>query len=298
MKLFSKIKGLILLLIASVVWGSTFVPQKIAMLHWSPLQFTSFRFLIGGIILLLFINFSSKRIKNIKEFLFFCTLSGFLLALAALTQQIGIVHTTATNAGFYTSLYILIVPIIGLFLFKSIHWSVFPSIIICFTGSLLLSSSGDTISLSNIQSGDLWIIFSAVFWAIHLHIISYSVSKFPIFKFSIVQFIICGLLLLFYGIIFENNDFLEFDKINNTGFFYLLYCSLGSVCIGFTLQMYGQKLVEPTSAALIMSSEAIFAAFFGWMILSEILSFYGIIGASLIFLGIIFIQLAPRYSGK
>ena len=123
-------------------------------------------------------------------------------------------------------------------------------------------------------------------------------SKFPIFKFSIVQFIICGLLLLFYGIIFENNDFLEFDKINNAGFFYLLYCSLGSVCIGFTLQMYGQKLVEPTSAALIMSSEAIFAAFFGWMILSEILSFYGIIGASLIFLGIIFIQLAPRYSGE
>ena len=298
MKFFSKIKGLILLLIASVVWGSTFVPQKIAMLHWSPLQFTSFRFLIGGIILLLFINFSSKRIENIKEFLFFCTLSGFLLALAALTQQIGIVHTTATNAGFYTSLYILIVPIIGLFLFRSIHWSVFPSIIICFTGSLLLSSSGDTISLSNIQSGDLWIIFSAVFWAIHLHIISYSVSKFPIFKFSIVQFIICGLLLLFYGIIFENNDFFEFDKINNPGFFYLLYCSLGSVCIGFTLQMYGQKLVEPTSAALIMSSEAIFAAFFGWMILSEILSFYGIIGASLIFLGIIFIQLAPRYSGK
>ena len=286
------------MLIASVVWGSTFVPQKIAMLHWSPLQFTSLRFLIGGIVLLFFVNFSSKIIKNIKEFLFFCILSGSVLALAALTQQIGIIDTTATNAGFYTSLYILIVPIIGLFLYKSIHWSVLPSIIICFIGSLLLGSSGDTISLSNIQSGDLWVIFSAVFWALHLHIVSYSVSKFPIFKFSIIQFIICGLLLLFYGIIFENNDFLKFNKINNAGIFYLLYCSLGSVCIGFTLQMYGQKLLEPTPASLIMSSEAIFAAFFGWIILSEILSFYGIIGASLIFLSIIIVQLVPRFSDR
>lgn len=289
----SKTKGLILLLIASIVWGSTFVPQKVAMQDWSPLQFTSLRFLIGGIILFFFVNFFSEKIEFLKEFLIFSFISGSVLALAALTQQIGIVTTTATNAGFYTSLYVLIVPIIGIFISKSIHWSIWPSIMVCFIGSILLSSSGDNISLTNISNGDLWIIFSAIFWAIHLHVVSYSVSKFPIFKFSIIQFIICGSLLFIYGSIFESKSFLDFTDISSSGLFYLFYCSLGSVCIGFTLQMFGQRLVEATPAALIMSTEAIFAAFFGWIILSEILNFNGLIGASLIFLGVIFVQLAP-----
>lgn len=289
----SKTKGLILLLIASIVWGSTFVPQKVAMQDWSPLQFTSLRFLIGGIILFFFVNFFSEKIEFLKEFLIFSLISGSVLALAALTQQIGIVTTTATNAGFYTSLYVLIVPIIGIFISKSIHWSIWPSIMVCFIGSILLSSSGDNISLTNISNGDLWIIFSAIFWAIHLHVVSYSVSKFPIFKFSIIQFIICGSLLFIYGSIFESKSFLDFTDISSSGLFYLFYCYLGSVCIGFTLQMFGQRLVEATPAALIMSTEAIFAAFFGWIILSEILNFNGLIGASLIFLGVIFVQLAP-----
>ena len=289
----SKTKGLILLLIASIVWGSTFVPQKVAMQDWSPFQFTSLRFLIGGIILFFFVNFFSEKIEFLKEFLIFSLISGSVLALAALTQQIGIVTTTATNAGFYTSLYVLIVPIIGIFISKSIHWSIWPSIMVCFIGSILLSSSGDNISLTNISNGDLWIIFSAIFWAIHLHVVSYSVSKFPIFKFSIIQFIICGSLLFIYGSIFESKSFLDFTDISSSGLFYLFYCSLGSVCIGFTLQMFGQRLVEATPAALIMSTEAIFAAFFGWIILSEILNFNGLIGASLIFLGVIFVQLAP-----
>ena len=289
----SKTKGHILLLIASIVWGSTFVPQKVAMQDWSPLQFTSLRFLIGGIILFFFVNFFSEKIEFLKEFLIFSLISGSVLALAALTQQIGIVTTTATNAGFYTSLYVLIVPIIGIFISKSIHWSIWPSIMVCFIGSILLSSSGDNISLTNISNGDLWIIFSAIFWAIHLHVVSYSVSKFPIFKFSIIQFIICGSLLFIYGSIFESKSFLDFTDISSSGLFYLFYCSLGSVCIGFTLQMFGQRLVEATPAALIMSTEAIFAAFFGWIILSEILNFNGLIGASLIFLGVIFVQLAP-----
>ena len=86
-----------------------------------------------------------------------------VLALAALTQQIGIVTTTATNAGFYTSLYVLIVPFIGVFISKSLHWSIWPSIIVCFTGSVLLSSSGDSISLSNISNGDLWVILVLFF---------------------------------------------------------------------------------------------------------------------------------------
>ena len=294
MILISKIKGFLLLLIASLVWGSTFVPQKIAMDFWSPLQFTSFRFLLGGLILLLFINIKDIKINNKIGFISSSLASALILAIAALFQQIGIVTTSATNAGFYTSLYVIMVPLIGIFLFKIPHWSIWPCVIICFFGSVLLGTSdGDLFSL-NLKYGDIWIISSAVFWAIHLHIVSYSVARFPVLIFSILQFILCGIFLLLYGIFFQIGSIFSFERVDIFGFFTLVYCSVGSVCIGFTLQMFGQKLVPPTSAALIMSSEAIFAAIFGWLILSELLNFKGFFGASLILLGIILVQIIPK----
>ena len=294
MILISKIKGFLLLLIASLVWGSTFVPQKIAMDFWSPLQFTSFRFLLGGLILLLFINIKDIKLNNKIGFISSSLASALILAIAALFQQIGIVTTSATNAGFYTSLYVIMVPLIGIFLFKIPHWSIWPCVIICFFGSVLLGTSdGDLFSL-NLKYGDIWIISSAVFWAIHLHIVSYSVARFPVLIFSILQFILCGIFLLLYGIFFQISSIFSFERVDIFGFFTLVYCSVGSVCIGFTLQMFGQKLVPPTSAALIMSSDAIFAAIFGWLILSELLNFKGFFGASLILLGIILVQIIPR----
>ena len=294
MILISKIKGFLLLLIASLVWGSTFVPQKIAMDFWSPLQFTSFRFLLGGLILLLFINIKDIKINNKIGFISSSLASALILAIAALFQQIGIVTTSATNAGFYTSLYVIMVPLIGIFLFKIPHWSIWPCVIICFFGSVLLGTSdGDLFSL-NLKYGDIWIISSAVFWAIHLHIVSYSVARFPVLIFSILQFILCGIFLLLYGIFFQSSSIFSFERVDIFGFFTLVYCSVGSVCIGFTFQMFGQKLVPPTSAALIMSSEAIFAAIFGWLILSELLNFKGFLGASLILLGIILVQIIPK----
>ncbi|MDB9925689.1 DMT family transporter [Hyphomicrobiales bacterium] len=294
MILISKIKGFLLLLIASLVWGSTFVPQKIAMDFWSPLQFTSFRFLLGGLILLLFINIKDIKINNKIGFISSSLASALILAIAALFQQIGIVTTSATNAGFYTSLYVIMVPLIGIFLFKIPHWSIWPCVIICFFGSVLLGTSdGDLFSL-NLNYGDIWIISSAVFWAIHLHIVSYSVARFPVLIFSILQFILCGIFLLLYGIFFQSSSIFSFERVDILGFYTLVYCSVGSVCIGFTLQMFGQKLVPPTSAALIMSSEAIFAAIFGWLILSELLNFKGFLGAILILLGIILVQIIPK----
>ena len=158
---------------------------------------------------------------------------------------------------------------------------------------MLGTSDGDLFSL-NLKYGDIWIISSAVFWAIHLHIVSYSVARFPVLIFSILQFILCGIFLLLYGIFFKSSSIFSFERVDIFGFFTLVYCSVGSVCIGFTLQMFGQKLVPPTSAALIMSSEAIFAAIFGWLILSELLNFKGFLGASLILLGIILVQIIPK----
>ena len=290
----SKIKGSILLLIASLVWGSTFVPQKIAMDFWSPLQFTSFRFLIGGVILLLFLNIKEIKINNKIDFIICSSSSGLILGLAALFQQIGIVSTSATNAGFFTGLYVLMVPLIGIFLLKIPHWSIWPCVVICFFGSILLGTSKESLFSLDLNIGDIWVIISALFWAMHLHIVSYSVKCFPVLIFSILQFVLCGTFLFLYGILFKKDLIFNFESINSYAIFTLLYCSLGSVCIGFTLQMFGQRLVSPTPAALIMSSEAVFAAIFGWLILSEVLNLKGLVGASLILLGILLVQILPK----
>ena len=290
----SKIKGSILLLIASLVWGSTFVPQKIAMDFWSPLQFTSFRFLIGGVILLLFLNIKEIKVNNKFHFIICSSSSGLILGLAALFQQIGIVSTSATNAGFFTGLYVLMVPLIGIFLLKIPHWSIWPCVVICFFGSILLGTSKESLFSLDLNIGDIWVIISALFWAMHLHIVSYSVKRFPVLIFSILQFLLCGTFLFLYGILFQKDLIFNFESINSYAIFTLLYCSLGSVCIGFTLQMFGQRLVSPTPAALIMSSEAVFAAIFGWLILSEALNLKGLVGASLILLGILLIQILPK----
>ena len=187
---------------------------------WSPLQFTSFRFLLGGLILLLFINIKDIKLNNKIGFVSSSLASALILAIAALFQQIGIVTTSATNAGFYTSLYVIMVPLIGIFLFKIPHWSIWPCVIICFFGSVLLGTSdGDLFSL-NLKYGDIWIISSAVFWAIHLHIVSYSVARFPVLIFSILQFILCGIFLLLYGIFFQSSSIFSFERVDIFGFFY------------------------------------------------------------------------------
>jgi len=258
------------------------------------LQFTSFRFLIGGVILLLFLNIKEIKVNNKFHFIICSSSSGLILGLAALFQQIGIVSTSATNAGFFTGLYVLIVPLIGIFLLKIPHWSIWPCVVICFFGSILLGTSKESLFSLDLNIGDIWVIISALFWAMHLHIVSYSVKRFPVLIFSILQFVLCGTFLFLYGILFQKDLIFNFESINSYAIFTLLYCSLGSVCIGFTLQMFGQRLVSPTPAALIMSSEAVFAAIFGWLILSEVLNLKGLVGASLILLGILLVQILPK----
>ena len=135
------LKGALILLIASLIWGSTFIPQKIAMDFWSPLQFTAIRFLIGAFLLLIILPFFGLPKKiDVKSLIIYGLTLGTLLGFAALFQQIGLVTTTATNAGFFTSLYVLLVPIIGIFLGSVPHFSLWLGVLICIIGSVLLLS--------------------------------------------------------------------------------------------------------------------------------------------------------------
>ena len=290
------LKGAVILLIASVIWGSTFIPQKIAMDFWSPLQFTAIRFLIGTFLLITILPFFSLPKKiDFKSLIIYGLALGTLLGFAALFQQIGLVTTTATNAGFFTRLYVLLVPIIGIFLGSLPHFSLWLAVLICIVGSVLLAVPEGSFMIEKINKGDIWVIFGSLLWALHVQVLSYGVKKNPIMLLAILQFLFASIVLIFFGFLFSPKELFSFPNFfgNPLVLITLIYCSVGSVCIAFVLQMIGQRYSPPNEAAIIMSTEAIFAAFFGWLILSEFFNARILTGSSLIFIGIIISQIYP-----
>ena len=290
------LKGALILLIASLIWGSTFIPQKIAMDFWSPLQFTAIRFLIGSFLLLTILPFFGLPKKiDAKSLIIYGLTLGTLLGFAALFQQIGLVTTTATNAGFFTSLYVLLVPIIGIFLGSVPHFSLWLAVLICIIGSVLLAVPEGSFMLEKINKGDIWVILGSFLWALHVQALSYGVKKNPIMLLAILQFLFASIVLIIFGLLFSPKELFNFPNlfVNPLVLITLLYCSIGSVCIAFVLQMIGQRYSPPNEAAIIMSTEAIFAAFFGWLILSEFFNARILTGSSLIFIGIIISQIYP-----
>ncbi len=290
------LKGALILLIASLIWGSTFIPQKIAMDFWSPLQFTAIRFLIGSFLLLTILPFFGLPKKiDAKSLIIYGLTLGTLLGFAALFQQIGLVTTTATNAGFFTSLYVLLVPIIGIFLGSVPHFSLWLAVLICIIGSVLLAVPEGSFMLEKINKGDIWVILGSLLWALHVQVLSYGVKKNPIMLLAILQFLFASIVLIIFGLLFSPKELFNFPNlfVNPLVLITLLYCSIGSVCIAFVLQMIGQRYSPPNEAAIIMSTEAIFAAFFGWLILSEFFNARILTGSSLIFIGIIISQIYP-----
>ena len=290
------LKGALILLIASLIWGSTFIPQKIAMDFWSPLQFTAIRFLIGAFLLLTILPFFGLPKKiDAKSLIIYGLTLGTLLGFAALFQQIGLVTTTATNAGFFTSLYVLLVPIIGIFLGSVPHFSLWLAVLICIIGSVLLAVPEGSFMLEKINKGDIWVILGSFLWALHVQALSYGVKKNPIMLLAILQFLFASIVLIIFGLLFSPKELFNFPNlfVNPLVLITLLYCSIGSVCIAFVLQMIGQRYSPPNEAAIIMSTEAIFAAFFGWLILSEFFNARILTGSSLIFIGIIISQIYP-----
>ena len=290
------LKGALILLIASLIWGSTFIPQKIAMDFWSPLQFTAIRFLIGAFLLLTILPFFGLPKKiDAKSLIIYGLTLGTLLGFAALFQQIGLVTTTATNAGFFTSLYVLLVPIIGIFLGSVPHFSLWLAVLICIIGSVLLAVPEGSFMVDKINKGDIWVILGSLLWALHVQVLSYGVKKNPIMLLAILQFLFASIVLIIFGLLFSPKELFNFPNlfVNPLVLITLLYCSIGSVCIAFVLQMIGQRYSPPNEAAIIMSTEAIFAAFFGWLILSEFFNARILTGSSLIFIGIIISQIYP-----
>lgn len=287
-----------LLLLTASIWGFAFVAQRVGMDHVGPFGFNGVRFALGCLVLLplLLKNGSSDDLRSPSTArqpplsgLGGALLAGLVLFAGASFQQVAMVYTTAGNAGFITGLYVILVPIIGIFLGHRTHGGTWIGAVLAAAGLYLLSV---TASLA-ISWGDLLVLIGAFFWACHVHIIGWLSPRGDALKISFLQYAACSILSMAVSLLIEANTMQGYMAAAVP----ILYGGIMSVGVAYTFQVVAQKRAKPSHAAIIMSLEAVFAALGGWIMLGEVLSGRGLAGCSLMFAGMLISQLW-RLSGR
>ncbi|MDP2238269.1 MAG: DMT family transporter [Bacteroidales bacterium] len=281
-----RIQSNILLLAASLIWGFAFVAQRRGMDFTGPLTFNGIRFLLGALTLLPFMllfkpSISFSFLKN-RMLLLHGIMAGLALFVASSFQQVGIIYTSAGKAGFITSLYILFVPAFGLLRRQSSGPKVWTGAIIATIGLYLLSVHENM----QMDMGDLLVLISAVFWAMHMIVLSYIAPLHDFRVLAFIQFFVSGFISLVLAFIFESPDF---NQLSNAAL-PILYAGIASAGIGFTLQVAGQRHARADHAALILSLEAVFAVLGGYLLLQEKMTVLDLTGCALMLAGVIISQ--------
>ena len=294
----SKSMSLYSALLCTFIWGTTFIAQDTGMDKIGPLTFNATRFFVGFLTIIPFAlliekNKISKEINNNKK-LFFKLLFwiGLFLFLGTFFQQAALLYTDVANAAFFTVFYVPMVPIILFFIYsKSIHWSIWPSVLFCVLGVYLLSDFSD----ATIRLGDGLVILCALFWALHIIFIGNFAKSFnlPLF-FGALQALIVSFFSFIFAIFFET---ITIANILNESIS-IIYAGVLSGGIAFTLQIYAQKNISPAPAGIIFSLEGVFATIAAWIILDQVLGINNLIGCGFILIGVIFSQLLPIYESK
>jgi len=275
-----KLQSEALLILTAAIWGLAFVAQRKGMQYLDPLLFNGIRFALGAIIVGMFMDKAKVRSAQSP----FPWLLGIVLFIAASLQQIGIVYTTAGNAGFITGLYVVFVPLLGIFRKQRLSKLIMISILLSVSGLYLINVRQPvTASL-----GNLLVLVSAVFWALHVQLIDKYTQNIDTFTLATGQFSICAVLSVAAGIVWylakSPSYLLSKTLFNNIGAASLtiLYGGLFSVGIAYTLQVHAQKHVPPAPATIILCLEGVFALLGGWIILKETLSANILMGAALL----------------
>ncbi len=292
------LKADLLLLLTALVWGLAFVAQRMGMEHIGPFLFNGIRFALGATVLIIFIQIRNDAaperktldLMALRKEVWAGVLLGLVLFLGASLQQVGIVYTSAGNAGFITGLYVILVPIIGIPFGQKPGWGVWTGAILAAVGMYFLSV---TSSLS-ISKGDLLVLASALVWAVHVQLIGWMSPRMSALNLSAVQFIVTSFLSFAVAIPFE---VINLDAIREATM-PILYGGLISVGIGYTLQVVAQKNAPPAHAAIILSLEAVFAFIGGVLILDEATPFRKLLGAALMFAGMILAQVQTYFLNK
>jgi len=282
----------LLLLLTALIWGAAFVAQRMGMDHMGPLTFNGVRFALGALALLPLIAIMAKKRTSVTPPLSSLIRGGVLMGgalfLGAWLQQFGLCYTTAGKAGFITGLYVVFVPLIGIFLGHRYGLGTWAGAVLALAGMYLLSV---TESMS-MDKGDALVLMSAFFWGIHVLLIgklTSGLAAVDAIKLAAVQFAFCSLISMTGAVLFED---ITLSGLRG-GLIPILYGGLMSVGVAYTLQVVAQRDARPAPAAIILSLEAVFAAVAGWMLLGEILTVQALIGCTFMLCGMIWSQARP-----
>ena len=292
----TQLKANILLLLTAAIWGLAFVAQKVGAEHVGAFTFNGIRFALGSISLIPLILLLNKKKENsdvkkeeggnsLKHTIRAGIIAGCALFIATSLQQTGVMYTTAGKAGFITGLYMVIVPILGLFLKQKVNNTTWIGIVIAIIGLYLLSINEDF----SISKGDLLVLIGSVGWAIHILLIDNFTKKIDPLKLSSIQFATCSILSLLVAFIFEDINMVGISA----ALVPILYGGFLSVGVAYTLQVVAQKNAKPSHAAILLSMESVFSVIGGSMFLGERIGARGLVGCVLIFIAIIVSQLKP-----
>ncbi|MBL4834593.1 MAG: DMT family transporter [Pseudomonas sp.] len=282
----------VLMLVTALIWGSTFVAQSKGMEHIGPFLYTGLRFLLGALAVLPLVLLARPRTDASGHrfswpMVFGGLVLGLVLTLGINLQQIGLMFTTVTNSGFITGLYVILVPVFGLFIGMRTGVGTWAGAALALTGMLLLSVNADY----SIARGDWLQLTGAACWAVHVLLVSSLASRFDPVRVAFLQFVVCAVISLALALVFEPIDWASVVLAGPA----ILYGGLLAVGIGFTLQVVAQRDAIASHAAVILSLEAVFAALAGWLILGETLNVRGFVGCCMMLAGMLIAQLVPLY---
>ncbi len=278
----------LLMLTTALIWGSAFVAQRIGMDSIGPYLYSGLRFALGTLVLLPVVYVLSRNNKQpFNRGLFIGGgLMGVVLALGINLQQVGLLFTSVTNAGFITGLYVIIVPLVGLFLGHKTGIGTWLGCILAVVGMFLLSV-GDGF---HVASGDWLQLAGAFVWGTHVLLVGYFAGRFDPIRLAAIQFAVCAAISLALAVALEDIQVAGIVIAGPS----IIYGGLISVGIAYTLQVIAQKHAIASHAAIIFSLEAVFAAVAGAVFLDESLHLRGYIGCALMFAGMLVAQLWPR----
>ncbi len=289
----SKTLSLFSALLCTFIWGTTFIAQDTGMDDIGPFTFNSVIFFFCFLSIIPFaLIFEAKKLKilfrfDLKTFIILSFLIGLSLFLGSALQQVALLYTDVANAAFFTIFYVPMVPII-IFIFKKdfLHWSVWPSVILCLIGGYLLTNFQD----ATVRLGDTLVVLGALFWSTHIIFTGMIVKKYNLpLTIGAIQTLLVALFSFIIGLFSEefvlDNILNEIDSI--------LYAGILSGGFAFVLQIYAQRNITPAPAAIIFSLEGVFATIAAWFILNQILGINNLLGCFFILSGVLLSQLVP-----
>lgn len=287
-----QIKNVLLLLLVAIIWGFAFSAQRVGATTLAP--FTLYAFRSYASVLTLFVFFLFSRRLSDKRNISYSIKAGIILGviefLAGITQQIGIIYTTASNSSFITATYVIMVPVISFFFGNKTDKKVWFCVVLELIGLYLLCVKGDF----TINKGDLLTLLCAFLFAVHIIQIDRA-KKADTILMCLIQFVICAILSTICMFIFELP--VDFDGVYNATI-PILYTGILSSGLCVTIQATVQKELDPTLASIIMCLESVFGAIGGWLILHEVLSTRELIGCALAFVAILISQLPSKKESK